>query len=195
MMLDKFKELKDCLPEPKLTWDMLLRLFYSLCAWLVIGTIVGMSDDHTPIGVLRRSLDWLEVPSAFTHGMEDWCAGHSVLLEWFGIGVIIVSVCLSYGVDESDERVTGREIPPFCLGFLLCLQSFGDKPSTSWSRICLFLVVAWIIYTLFFAFKKIFISNTSDSWFVLITTWPAAIGCTIVYPLVMVQQLLFGNSN
>lgn len=192
MMLDK---LKDCLPEPKLTWDMLLRLFYSLCAWLVIGTIVGMSDDHTPIGVLRRSLDWLEVPSAFTHGMEDWYAGHSVLLGGFGIGVIIFSVCLSYGVDESDERVTGREIPPFCLGFLLCLQSFGDKSSTSWSRICLFLVLAWIIYTLSFAFKKKFKSNISDSWFVLIMTWPEAIFFTIVYPLVMVQQLLFGNSN
>lgn len=145
MMVDK---LKDCLPEPKLTWDMLLRLFYSLCAWLVIGTIVGMSDDHTPIGVLRRSLDWLEVPSAFTHGMEDWCAGHSVLLIGFGIGVIIVSLCLSRGVDGLAKRVAGGEIPPFCLGCLLFLM-----------------------------------------------TWPVAIALTLLYPLVMVQWLLFGNSN
>lgn len=195
MMLDKLKELKDCLPEPKLTWDMLLRLFYSLCAWLVIGTIVGISDDHTPIGVLRRSLDWLEVPSAFTHGMEDWYAGHSVLLGCFGIGVIIDSVRLSCGVDESAKRVAGREIPPFCLGFLLCLQSFGDKPSTSWSWICLFLALAWLIYALSFAFKKKFISNTSDDLFDLIMTWPVAIFFTIVYPLVMVEWLLFGNSN
>lgn len=192
MMFDK---LKDCLPGPKLTWGMLLRLFCSLCAWLVIGTIVGMSDDHTPIGVLRRSLDWLEVPSAFTHGMEDWYAGHSVLLGCFGIGVIIFSFCLSCGVDESSKRVTGREIPPFCLGFLLFLQSFGDEPSTSWFWICSFLVLAWIIYTLLFAFKKIFTSNTSDSWCVLIMTWPVAIGFTISYPLFMVWWLLFGNGN
>lgn len=192
MMLDKLKELKDCLPEPKLTWDMLLRLFYSLCAWLVIGTIVGMSDNHTPIGVLRRSLDWLEVPSAFTHGMEDWYAGHSVLLRCFGIGVIFDSVRLAYGVDESAKRIAGREIPLFCLGFLLLLQSFGDKSSTFW--ICIFLVGAWIIYTLSFVFKK-FKLNTSDEWFVLIMTWPEAIFFTIVYPLIMVEWLLFGNGN
>lgn len=198
MMSDKFKELKDCLPEPKLTWDMLLRLFYSLCAWLVIGTIigtiVGISDDHTPIGVLRRSLDWLEVPSAFTHGMEDWYAGHSVLLGCFGIGVIIVSACLSCGVDGLAKRAAGGEIPPFCLGFLLFLQSFGDKPSTSWSWICLRLVLAWIIYFIFFVFKK-FKSKTSDNWFDLIAPWPLAMFFTIVYPLVMVRWLLFGNSN
>lgn len=194
MMVDK---LKDCLPEPKLTWDMLLRLFYSLCAWLVIGTIigtiVGMSDDHTPIGALRRSLDWLEVPSAFTHGMEDWCAGHSVLLIGFGIGVIIVSLWLSRGIDGLAKRVAGREIPPFCLGFLLFLQSFGDKPFASWLWICLFLVLPWIIYTLFFVCKKS--HNTSDDWFDLIMTWPIAIFFTFLYPLVMVRWLLFGNSN
>ena len=61
-------KLSGFLTKVGLTWNTLLRLFYALCGWLVIGTFTPIGS--TPIGVLRKSLDWLAVPSLFTFDVE-----------------------------------------------------------------------------------------------------------------------------
>lgn len=111
-MMDIANTLKGLLPKIGFTWNTLLRLFYSLCGWLVIGTLIPITgaSGHTPVGTLRRLLDWLDMSSAFTLGMERWCEGHSMLLTAVGLGVMIISIVLSCMVFEPDDRVSGMEI-------------------------------------------------------------------------------------
>lgn len=128
-MMDIANTLKGLLPKIGFTWNTLLRLFYSLCGWLVVGTLIPITgaSGHTPVGTLRRLLDWLDMPSAFTLGMERWCDGHSMLLAAVGFGVMIMSIVLSCMVFEPDDRVSGMEIPPFWLGLLLYFQVGSDR--------------------------------------------------------------------
>lgn len=113
--MDIIETFKGLLPKVGFTWDALLRLFYSLCGWLAIGTTIPIAgaSEHTPIGVLRRLLDWLDAPSAFTLGMERWYDSHAVLLTVLGLGVMLISITLSCMVSGRHERVFGMEIPPF----------------------------------------------------------------------------------
>ena len=54
--MDIANTLKGLLPKIGFTWNTLLRLFYSLCGWLVVGTLIPITgaSGHTPVGTLRR---------------------------------------------------------------------------------------------------------------------------------------------
>lgn len=51
-MMDIANTLKGLLPKIGFTWNTLLRLFYSLCGWLVVGTLIPITgaSGHTPVG-------------------------------------------------------------------------------------------------------------------------------------------------
>lgn len=198
-MMDIIETFKGLLPKAGFTWDALLRLFYSLCGWLAIGTTIPIAGapEHTPIGVLRRLLDWLDAPSAFTLGMERWYDSHAVLLTVLGLGVMLISITLSCMVIGRHERVFGMEIPPFCLGLLLCLQAGVDTRS-----MLVYLAVAWIagplaiqaclsmqIHESSHRRAHLYEGFLSDLAF----TWPQAILITLLYPLLVLVRLLFGG--
>lgn len=196
--MDIANTLKGLLPKIGFTWDMLLRLFYSLCGWLVVGTFIPIAgaSGHTPIGALRRLLDWLDVPSAFTLGMERWCDGHSMLLTAVGFGVMIISIVLSCMVFDSGDRVSGMEIPPFCLGLLLYLQAGFGPSSAGW------IIVAWVAVPIVYQVRldmQVWESHHRLAHLYegflkdLAFTWPAAMLLTLAYPLLMLVRLLFGG--
>lgn len=198
-MMDIANTLKGLLPKIGFTWNTLLRLFYSLCGWLVIGMLIPITgaSGHTPVGTLRRLLDWLDMPSAFTLGMERWCGGHSMLLAAVGLGVMIISIVLSCMVFEPDDRVSGMEIPPFCLGLLLCLQAGADPFSTVFA-----ITVAWVAVPIVYQVRlgmQVWESHHRRAHLYenflkdLAFTWPGAMLITLVYPLLMLVRLLFGG--
>ena len=197
-MMDSANTLEGLLPKIGFTWNMLLRLFYSLCGWLAMGKLIPIAgaSGHPPVGTLRRLLDWLDMPSAFTFDMERWCDGHSMLLTVFGFGVMLVSIALSCMVVDSDDRVSGMEIPPFCLGLLLYLQAGLGLSSVGW------IIVAWVAVPIVYQVRlcvqvweshhrlaQLYEGFLADLAF----TWPAAILITLLYPLLMLVQLLFGG--
>lgn len=197
-MMDIANTLKGLLPKIGFTWNTLLRLFYSLCGWLVIGTLIPITgaSGHTPVGTLRRLLDWLDMPSAFTLGMERWCDGHSMLLTAVGLGVMIISIVLSCMVFHPDDRVSGMEIPPFCLGLLLYFQAGFGPSSAGW------VIVAWVAVPIVYQVRlgmqvweshhrlaHLYENFLKDLAF----TWPVAMLLTLAYPLLMLVRLLFGG--
>lgn len=186
-------KLSGFLTKVGLTWNTLLRLFYALCGWLVIGTFTPIGS--TPIGVLHRLLDWLDVPSEFTLDMGRWCGSHSVLLTASGFGVILISIVLSCMVVESGDRVRGMEIPPFCFGLLLCLQAGVGLRST------VVLAIAWVacpisnqvrlsiqIWESCHRLAHLYEGFLADLAF----TWPKAISIILVYPLLVLVRLFGG---
>lgn len=197
-MMDIANTLKGLLPKIGFTWNTLLRLFYSLCGWLVVGTLIPITgaSGHTPVGTLRRLLDWLDMPSAFTLGMERWCDGHSMLLTAVGLGVMIISIVLSCMVFHPDDRVSGMEIPPFCLGLLLYFQAGFGPSSAGW------VIVAWVAVPIVYQVRlgmqvweshhrlaHLYENFLKDLAF----TWPVAMLLTLAYPLLMLVRLLFGG--
>lgn len=197
-MMDIANTLKGLLPKIGFTWDTLLRLFYSLCGWLVIGTLIPIAgaSAHTPVGALRLFLDWLDMPSAFTLGMERWCDGHSMLLTAVGLGVMLISIVLSCMVFYPDDRVSGMEIPPFCLGLLLYLQAGFGPSSVGW------IIVAWVAVPIVYQVRlcvQIWESHHRLAYLYegflkdLAFTWPKAMLITLLYPLLMLVRLLFGG--
>lgn len=197
-MMDITNSLKGLLPKIGFTWNMLLRLFYSLCGWLAMGTLIPIAgaSGHTPVGTLRRLLDWLDMPSAFTFDMERWCDSHSMLLTVFGFGVMLVSIMLSCMVFYPDDRVSGMEIPPFCLGLLLYLQAGLGLSSVGW------IIVAWVAVPIVYQVRlcvQVWESNHRRAQLYegfladLAFTWPVAMLLTLAYPLLMLVQLLFGG--
>ena len=197
-MMDIANTLKGLLPKIGFTWNTLLRLFYSLCGWLVVGTLIPITgaSGHTPVGTLRRLLDWLDMPSAFTLGMECWCDGHSMLLTAVGLGVMIISIVLSCMVFHPDDRVSGMEIPPFCLGLLLYFQAGFGPSSAGW------VIVAWVAVPIVYQVRlgmqvweshhrlaHLYENFLKDLAF----TWPVAMLLTLAYPLLMLVRLLFGG--
>lgn len=196
--MDIANTLKGLLPKIGFTWNTLLRLFYSLCGWLVVGTLIPITgaSGHTPVGTLRRLLDWLDMPSAFTLGMERWCDGHSMLLTAVGLGVMIISIVLSCMVFHPDDRVSGMEIPPFCLGLLLYFQAGFGPSSAGW------VIVAWVAVPIVYQVRlgmqvweshhrlaHLYENFLKDLAF----TWPVAMLLTLAYPLLMLVRLLFGG--
>lgn len=196
--MDIANTLKGLLPKIGFTWNTLLRLFYSLCGWLVVGTLIPITgaSGHTPVGTLRRLLDWLDMPSAFTLGMERWCEGHSMLLTAVGLGVMIISIVLSCMVFHPDDRVSGMEIPPFCLGLLLYFQAGFGPSSAGW------VIVAWVAVPIVYQVRlgmqvweshhrraRLYENFLKDLAF----TWPVAMLLTLAYPLLMLVRLLFGG--
>lgn len=197
-MMDIANTLKGLLPKIGFTWNTLLRLFYSLCGWLVIGTLIPITgaSGHTPVGTLRRLLDWLDMPSAFTLGMERWCEGHSMLLTAVGLGVMIISIVLSCMVFHPDDRVSGMEIPPFCLGLLLYFQAGFGPSSAGW------VIVAWVAVPIVYQVRlgmQVWESHHRRAHLYenflkdLAFTWPVAMLLTLAYPLLMLVRLLFGG--
>lgn len=197
-MMDIANTLKGLLPKIGFTWNTLLRLFYSLCGWLVVGTLIPITgaSGHTPVGTLRRLLDWLDMPSAFTLGMERWCDGHSMLLTAVGLGVMIISIVLSCMVFHPDDRVSGMEIPPFWLGLLLYFQAGFGPSSAGW------VIVAWVAVPIVYQVRlgmqvweshhrlaHLYENFLKDLAF----TWPVAMLLTLAYPLLMLVRLLFGG--
>lgn len=197
-MMDIANTLKGLLPKIGFTWNTLLRLFYSLCGWLVVGTLIPITgaSGHTPVGTLRRLLDWLDMPSAFTLGMERWCEGHSMLLTAVGLGVMIISIVLSCMVFHPDDRVSGMEIPPFCLGLLLYFQAGFGPSSAGW------VIVAWVAVPIVYQVRlgmqvweshhrraHLYENFLKDLAFI----WPVAMLLTLAYPLLMLVRLLFGG--
>lgn len=196
--MDIANTLKGLLPKIGFTWNTLLRLFYSLCGWLVIGTLIPITgaSGHTPVGTLRRLLDWLDMPSAFTLGMERWCEGHSMLLTAVGLGVMIISIVLSCMVFHPDDRVSGMEIPPFCLGLLLYFQAGFGPSSAGW------VIVAWVAVPIVYQVRlgmQVWESHHRRAHLYenflkdLAFTWPVAMLLTLAYPLLMLVRLLFGG--
>lgn len=197
-MMDIANTLKGLLPKIGFTWNTLLRLFYSLCGWLVVGTLIPITgaSGHTPVGTLRRLLDWLDMPSAFTLGMERWCEGHSMLLTAVGLGVMIISIVLSCMVFHPDDRVSGMEIPPFCLGLLLYFQAGFGPSSAGW------VIVAWVAVPIVYQVRlgmQVWESQHRRAHLYenflkdLAFTWPVAMLLTLAYPLLMLVRLLFGG--
>lgn len=197
-MMDIANTLKGLLPKIGFTWNTLLRLFYSLCGWLVVGTLIPITgaSGHTPVGTLRRLLDWLDMPSAFTLGMERWCDGHSMLLTAVGLGVMIISIVLSCMVFHPDDRVSGMEIPPFCLGLLLYFQAGFGPSSAGW------VIVAWVAVPIVYQVRlgmQVWESHHRRAHLYenflkdLAFTWPVAMLLTLAYPLLMLVRLLFGG--
>lgn len=197
-MMDIANTLKGLLPKIGFTWNTLLRLFYSLCGWLVVGTLIPITgaSGHTPVGTLRRLLDWLDMPSAFTLGMERWCEGHSMLLTAVGLGVMIMSIVLSCMVFHPDDRVSGMEIPPFCLGLLLYFQAGFGPSSAGW------VIVAWVAVPIVYQVRlgmQVWESHHRRAHLYenflkdLAFTWPVAMLLTLAYPLLMLVRLLFGG--
>lgn len=197
-MMDIANTLKGLLPKIGFTWNTLLRLFYSLCGWLVVGTLIPITgaSGHTPVGTLRRLLDWLDMPSAFTLGMERWCEGHSMLLTAVGLGVMIISIVLSCMVFHPDDRVSGMEIPPFCLGLLLYFQAGFGPSSAGW------VIVAWVAVPIVYQVRlgmQVWESHHRRAHLYegflmdLAFTWPVAMLLTLAYPLLMLVRLLFGG--
>lgn len=197
-MMDIANTLKGLLPKIGCTWNTLLRLFYSLCGWLVVGTLIPITgaSGHTPVGTLRRLLDWLDMPSAFTLGMERWCEGHSMLLTAVGLGVMIISIVLSCMVFHPDDRVSGMEIPPFCLGLLLYFQAGFGPSSAGW------VIVAWVAVPIVYQVRlgmQVWESHHRRAHLYenflkdLAFTWPVAMLLTLAYPLLMLVRLLFGG--
>ena len=196
--MDIANTLKGLLPKIGFTWNTLLRLFYSLCGWLVVGTLIPITgaSGHTPVGTLRRLLDWLDMPSAFTLGMERWCEGHSMLLTAVGLGVMIISIVLSCMVFHPDDRVSGMEIPPFCLGLLLYFQAGFGLSSAGW------VIVAWVAVPIVYQVRlgmQVWESHHRRAHLYenflkdLAFTWPVAMLLTLAYPLLMLVRLLFGG--
>lgn len=196
--MDIANTLKGLLPKIGFTWNTLLRLFYSLCGWLVVGTLIPITgaSGHTPVGTLRRLLDWLDMPSAFTLGMERWCEGHSMLLTAVGLGVMIISIVLSCMVFHPDDRVSGMEIPPFCLGLLLYFQAGFGPSSAGW------VIVAWVAVPIVYQVRlgmQVWESHHRRAHLYenflkdLAFTWPVAMLLTLAYPLLMLVRLLFGG--
>ena len=196
--MDIANTLKGLLPKIGFTWNTLLRLFYSLCGWLVVGTLIPITgaSGHTPVGTLRRLLDWLDMPSAFTLGMERWCEGHSMLLTAVGLGVMIISIVLSCMVFHPDDRVSGMEIPPFCLGLLLYFQAGFGPSSAGW------VIVAWVAVPIVYQVRlgmQVWESHHRRAHLYegflmdLAFTWPVAMLLTLAYPLLMLVWLLFGG--
>ena len=196
--MDIANTLKGLLPKIGFTWNTLLRLFYSLCGWLVVGTLIPITgaSGHTPVGTLRRLLDWLDMPSAFTLGMERWCDGHSMLLTAVGLGVMIISIVLSCMVFHPDDRVSGMEIPPFCLGLLLYFQAGFGPSSAGW------VIVAWVAVPIVYQVRlgmQVWESHHRRAHLYenflkdLAFTWPVAMLLTLAYPLLMLVRLLFGG--
>ena len=196
--MDIANTLKGLLPKIGFTWNTLLRLFYSLCGWLVVGTLIPITgaSGHTPVGTLRRLLDRLDMPSAFTLGMERWCEGHSMLLTAVGLGVMIMSIVLSCMVFHPDDRVSGMEIPPFWLGLLLYFQAGFGPSSAGW------VIVAWVAVPIVYQVRlgmqvweshhrlaHLYENFLKDLAF----TWPVAMLLTLAYPLLMLVRLLFGG--
>ena len=186
-------KLSGFLTKVGLTWNTLLRLFYALCGWLVIGTFTPIGS--TPIGVLHRLLDWLDVPSEFTLDMGRWCGSHSVLLTASGFGVILISIVLSCMVVESGDRVRGMEIPPFCFGLLLCLQAGVGLRST------VVLAIAWVACALSNHLTHSRPLGEASHRRAqpnegvlpdLASTRPTAISRTLVYPLLVLVRLFGG---
>lgn len=197
-MMDIANTLKGLLPKIGFTWNTLLRLFYSLCGWLVIGTLIPIAgaSGHTPVGTLRRLLDWLDMPSAFTLGMERWCDGHSMLLAAVGFGVMIMSIVLSCMVFEPDDRVSGMEIPPFWLGLLLYFQAGFGPSSAGW------VIVAWVAVPIVYQVRlgmQVWeshhrLAHLYEGFLMdLAFTWPVAMLLILAYPLLMLVRLLFGG--
>lgn len=197
-MMDIANTLKGLLPKIGFTWNTLLRLFYSLCGWLVVGTLIPITgaSGHTPVGTLRRLLDWLDMPSAFTLGMERWCDGHSMLLTAVGLGVMIISIVLSCMVFHPDDRVSGMEIPPFCLGLLLYFQAGFGPSSAGW------VIVAWVAVPIVYQVRlgmQVWeshhrLAHLYEGFLMdLAFTWPVAMLLTLAYPLLMLVRLLFGG--
>lgn len=197
-MMDIANTLKGLLPKIGFTWNTLLRLFYSLCGWLVVGTLIPITgaSGHTPVGTLRRLLDWLDMPSAFTLGMERWCDGHSMLLTAVGLGVMIMSIVLSCMVFHPDDRVSGMEIPPFCLGLLLYFQAGFGPSSAGW------VIVAWVAVPIVYQVRlgmQVWeshhrLAHLYEGFLMdLAFTWPVAMLLTLAYPLLMLVRLLFGG--
>lgn len=197
-MMDIANTLKDLLPKIGFTWNTPLRLFYSLCGWLVIGTLIPITgaSGHTPVGTLRRLIDWLDMPSAFTLGMERWCDGHSMLLTAVGLGVMIISIVLSCMVFHPDDRVSGMEIPPFCLGLLLYFQAGFGPSSAGW------VIVAWVAVPIVYQVRlgmQVWeshhrLAHLYEGFLMdLAFTWPVAMLLTLAYPLLMLVRLLFGG--
>lgn len=197
-MMDITNTLKGLLPKIGFTWNTLLRLFYSLCGWLVVGTLIPITgaSGHTPVGTLRRLLDWLDMPSAFTLGMERWCDGHSMLLTAVGLGVMIMSIVLSCMVFHPDDRVSGMEIPPFWLGLLLYFQAGFGPSSAGW------VIVAWVAVPIVYQVRlgmQVWeshhrLAHLYEGFLMdLAFTWPVAMLLTLTYPLLMLVRLLFGG--
>lgn len=197
-MMDIANTLKGLLPKIGFTWNTLLRLFYSLCGWLVVGTLIPITgaSGHTPVGTLRRLLDWLDMPSAFTLGMERWCDGHSMLLTAVGLGVMIMSIVLSCMVFHPDDRVSGMEIPPFWLGLLLYFQAGFGPSSAGW------VIVAWVAVPIVYQVRlgmQVWeshhrLAHLYEGFLMdLAFTWPVAMLLTLTYPLLMLVRLLFGG--
>lgn len=196
--MDITNTLKGLLPKIGFTWNTLLRLFYSLCGWLVVGTLIPITgaSGHTPVGTLRRLLDWLDMPSAFTLGMERWCDGHSMLLTAVGLGVMIMSIVLSCMVFHPDDRVSGMEIPPFWLGLLLYFQAGFGPSSAGW------VIVAWVAVPIVYQVRlgmQVWeshhrLAHLYEGFLMdLAFTWPVAMLLTLTYPLLMLVRLLFGG--
>lgn len=133
-MMDITNTLKGLLPKIGFTWNTLLRLFYSLCGWLVIGTtpLVDAPAGSTPIGVLRRLLDRLGAPSSFTFGMEDWCGSHACLLTMSGLVVLAVSILATAAVASGGawgEVFAGLEAPVFLFGLSPAASVRSPRPA------------------------------------------------------------------
>lgn len=191
-------KLSGFLTKVGLTWNTLLRLFYALCGWLVIGTssLIVTPIGSTPIGVLRKSLDWLAVPSLFTFDMERWCCSHLVLLNLLGFIVIAVSVFSSFEVGRSNGWngvFTSIEAPAFLLGLLLWLQS----GFAGWFIIVIFLI-AWVINAFGLGivtdfrgrFRHVVIPS-DDRLFYDLFVWPATMLAALLYPILVIIRLLF----
>lgn len=198
-MMDIANTLKGLLPKIGFTWNTLLRLFYSLCGWLVIGTLIPITgaSGHTPVGTLRRLLDRLGAPSSFTFGMEDWCGSHACLLTMSGLVVLAVSILATAAVASGGawgEVFAGLEAPVFLFGLSLLLQS--GAPARLWG-VCI--VIAWASTAArlgFFAELPAWLRNLryvipfDDEPISDFLVWPASLVFALFYPLLTLVRLL-----
>lgn len=128
--------------------------------------------------------------------MERWYEGHSMLLTAVGLGVMIISIVLSCMVFHPDDRVSGMEIPPFCLGLLLYFQAGFGPSSAGW------VIVAWVAVPIVYQVRlgmQVWESHHRRAHLYenflkdLAFTWPVAMLLTLAYPLLMLVRLLFGG--
>ena len=200
-MMNIANTLKSLLPKVGFTWNALLLLFYSLCGWLVIGTLIPIAgaSSHTPVGTLRRLLDWLDVPSSFTSGMERWCGSRADFLFVLGFIVLAVSIAAATVACGGgwSEVFTGIEVPAFLFGLALWLQS--DAPVWLCGAVA---VIAWFCTAFklgfFVEFREWFrcrrtVIPSDDGMIFEFFAWPVTLAFALCYPLLTLVRLLLGG--
>lgn len=193
--MDAVNTLKGLLLKFGFTWNTLLRLFYSLCGWLVVGAIPFMDSPAglTPIGVLRHAFDWLGAPSSFTSVMERWCNSHIDFLGVLGLIVIVVSIAAAAKVARSGS--TSIEVPAFLFGLALWLQAgvsawmCGAAVIIAWFFTA-FMLGFFVELREWFKYHRIVIPF-DDGMIFDFFAWPGTLFFALCYPLLTLVRLLF----